>query len=301
MPTLRHFGPDTPADTLLDVLKTDGAFILREAASASEIDALYAELKPYIDATEPGRDGFTGTRTTRTGALVARSPRTRALIQNPTILAMCDGFLKPHCERYQLHLGQVIRIMPGQAAQPIHRDRWAWGTYLKGIEPQLNTIWAVTDFRRENGATQVVPGSVDWPDTRQPTPEEITWAEMPRGSVIVYSGTVFHGGGANVSAEDRIGLNLTYSLGWLRQEENQYLSCPPEIARTLSPELQALIGYAMGSYALGYYTPPLPPGAGPEIVPPEYALRGAGAGDGARLGSEASLSAIAAQVRTDVA
>lgn len=296
MPTLRQFSPDTPSNTLLDVLKTDGAFILRDAMSGPEVDALYAELKPYIDATAPGRDGFTGTRTTRTGALVARSPRTRALVQNPAVLALCDGFLKPHCERYHLHLGQVIRIMPGQGAQPIHRDRWAWGTYLKGIEPQLNTIWALTDFRRENGATQVVPGSVDWPGTRQPEPHEITWAEMPRGSVIVYSGTVFHGGGANTSTEDRIGLNITYSLGWLRQEENQYLSCPPDIARTLSPELQALIGYAMGSYALGYYTPPLPPGAGPEIVPPDYALRG-DPSIAAHFGDFAALQSISSQLK----
>lgn len=301
MPKLQHFAPDTAAEKLLDALKTDGAFILRDVVPAAEIDALYTELKPYVDATEPGRDGFTGTRTTRTGALVARSPAARALIQNPTILALCDGFLKPNCERYQLHLGQVIRIMPGQGAQPIHRDRWAWGTYLKGIEPQLNTIWAISDFRRENGATQVVPGSVDWPDTRQPTPDEITWAEMPRGSIIVYSGSVFHGGGANTSTEDRIGLNITYSLGWLRQEENQYLSCPPEIARTLSPELQALIGYAMGSYALGYYTPPLPPGAGPELVPPEYALRGGDIEHSARLGDGAALKSISDKVRTATA
>lgn len=296
MPRLQHFAPDAPAETLIEVLKTDGAFILRDVLPSADVDALCAELRPYIDATPVGRDGFTGTRTTRTGALVARSPRTRALIQDSTILSLCDGFLKPHCERYQLHLGQVIRIMPGQGAQPLHRDRWAWGTYLKGIEPQLNTIWALTDFRRENGATQVVPGSVDWPDTRQPTQDEITWAEMPRGSVIVYSGTVFHGGGANVSTEDRVGLNITYSLGWLRQEENQYLSCPPEIARTLSPELQALIGYAMGSYALGYYTPPLPPGAGPEIVPPDYALRG-DASIAAHFGDFQALQSISEKVR----
>jgi hypothetical protein len=120
---------------------------------------------------------------------------------------------------------------------------------------------------------------------------------MPRGSVIVYSGSVFHGGGANTSNEDRIGLNLTYSLGWLRQEENQYLSCPPEIARTLTPELQALIGYAMGSYALGYYTPPLPPGAGPELVPPEYALLGEGVAAAARLGDGALFQSISEQVQ----
>jgi ectoine hydroxylase-related dioxygenase (phytanoyl-CoA dioxygenase family) len=95
---------------------------------------------------------------------------------------------------------------------------------------------------------------------------------MERGSVLVYSGSVIHGGGENRSQADRTGINLTYCLGWLRQEENQYLSCPPAIARTLDPKLQALIGYAMGSYALGYFTPPVPPGEGPEAVPPQFAL-----------------------------
>ena len=106
--------------------------------------------------------------------------------------------------------------------------------------------------------------------------------------------SVFHGG-ANVSDEDRWGLNITYALGWLRQEENQYLSCPPDIARTLDPELQALIGYAMGSYALGYFTPPLPAGEGPEVVPPEFAL---GRADSATsMGSHELLAAISADVR----
>ena len=171
-----------------------------------------------------------------------------------TVRGVCDRVLLPNCERYQLHLGQVIRIMPGQAAQPIHRDRWAWGARLRGVEPQLNTIWALTDFTTDNGATQVVPGSSEWPDDRKAEPDEITQAVMDAGSVLIYTGTVFHGGGENRSDGDRTGLNITYTLGWLRQEENQYLSCPPEIARTLDPELQALIGYSMGQYALGYYT-----------------------------------------------
>jgi ectoine hydroxylase-related dioxygenase (phytanoyl-CoA dioxygenase family) len=117
---------------------------------------------------------------------------------------------------------------------------------------------------------------------------------MEPGSVLVYTGSVFHGGGANTTAAERIGLNITYALGWLRQEENQYLSCPPEIARTLEPELQELLGYATGQYALGYYTPPLPPGAGPEMVPPEHALRG---GDGGSVfGSDTSRDAVRAAI-----
>lgn len=295
MAKLQHLPADTPADQVMAVLRRDGALVLDDALSPAQADALAAELRPYVEATEPGRDVFSGFKTTRTGALVARSPKIRDLIVDARIRALCDAFLLPYCQRYQLHLTQLIRIMPGQPAQAIHRDRWAWGKHLQDVEPQLNTIWALTDFTRENGATQVVPQSVTWPDERVAEPHEIDRAEMRRGSVLVYTGSVFHGGGANESGADRWGLNITYALGWLRQEENQYLACPPEIARTLDPELQGLIGYAMGSYALGYYTPPLPAGEGPEVVPPEYALRPEDLGSS--MGSNELLASITAEIR----
>jgi hypothetical protein len=272
MPSLRHLPADTPAQTIVEILDSDGALILDSVIPPDRVAAVMAEIGPYIDATAPGRDTFTGVATTRTGALAARSAECRDLIMNPRILAACDAFLLRACDRYQLHLTQVIRIRPGQPAQAIHRDRLAWGGFLQGVEPQLNTIWAMTDFTAENGATLVVPGSPGWAEGRRAQPHEIGQAEMSAGSVLVYSGSVLHAGGENRSDMDRVGINLTYCLGWLRQEENQYLSCPPALARTLDPKLQALLGYQMGSYALGYFTPPLPPGEGPETVPPEFSL-----------------------------
>ncbi len=295
MPELQTLPATASSDEILAVLSRDGALILADVLTPAQVDRVRGEIMPYVEATEFGRDDFTGNRTTRTGALVARSPTCRELIMNETVLAGANAYLKPFCERIQLHLTQVIRITPGQKEQAIHRDRWAWGTYLQGIEPQFNTIWAITDFTRENGATQVCPGSLDWPDDHRPAEDEIGYAVMRAGSVLVYSGSVFHGGGANVSDGDRVGINITYTLGWLRQEENQYLSCPPEIARTLDPELQALIGYSMGGYALGYYTPPLPPGQGPEVVPPQFAL-GEQDASAAQFGSAELLSQIQAQV-----
>lgn len=296
MPQLQHLPADADADTILAVLRADGALILDNAIAPAEADALAAELQPWIDATPLGADDFAGRLTTRTGALVARSPRVRPLVTDARVLALAGAFLGPWCERVQLHLGQVIRLRPGQPAQAIHRDRWAWGVHLAHLEPQLNTIWALTDFTQANGATVVVPGSLDWPDDRRPAPHEIAYAEMRKGSLLLYTGGVFHGGGANVSDADRIGLNITYTLGWLRQEENQYLACPPDIARTLEPDLQQLIGYAMGSYALGYYSPPLPPGEGPEVVSPDYALNGNAASG--TLGNADLLAAISAQTGT---
>ena len=272
MTPLQHLPADAESSAIVAAVQQDGAVILDDVLSEGFIAALREETDPYMDHTSNGEDHFAGHHTTRTGGLLVRSEKCRELIEHESILAPCNEFLAPYCERVQLHLTQIIRIRPGETAQTIHRDRWAWGKHLSHLEPQFNTIWAITDFTSENGATQVVPGSTQWPDDQEIQPEQITQAEMKAGSVLVYSGSVFHGGGANTSDQDRIGINITYALGWLRQEENQYLSCPPELAKDLSPTLQGLAGYAMGQYALGYFTPPGAPGEGPEVVPPQYAL-----------------------------
>ncbi|QLC26189.1 phytanoyl-CoA dioxygenase family protein [Parasphingopyxis algicola] len=285
MTAITHVDAAVTPETIARILSEQGALIIDGLMSGEQLERLTGEIMPYVEATEAGRDDFTGRRTTRTGALVARSAACRELVMHPAITGACEQFLLPFCDRFQLHLTQLIRIRDGQTAQPLHRDRLAWGGYLQRIiEPQLNTIWAVTDFTFENGATQVAPGSNLWDDdTRLPTEDELIRAEMKAGSVLVYSGSVIHGGGANVSGADRMGLNITYALGWLRQEENQYLSCPPDIAKDFDPELRALLGYAMGSYALGYYTPPLPPGEGPEVVPPDFLFGEKAAGWGEDL------------------
>ncbi len=273
MRTLETLSHATPIEDVMRVIRRDGAVILSGMMSHAETISLTDELMPHLEATRPGRESFSGFKTTRTGALAARSPRVRQAILDRRVRAICDQVLLPNCDRYQVNVTHIIRIMPGEVAQVMHRDRWSWA-YLKDIEPQLNTIWALTDFTRENGATQVAPGSWTWPDSRRPRPDEIAYAEMERGSVLVYTGSVFHGGGANRSNAPRVGMNLTYCLNWLRQEENQYLSCPPEIARTLEPELQALMGYASGGYGLGFYTPPLEPEESSEVHPIEHAVRG---------------------------
>ena len=284
MSELKHLPPDTSSQAVCEALAKDGACIIDDAMAPGLLAQLKSEIMPYVDATAAGLDDFTGRHTTRTGALAARSAACRDLIMDARMRGACEAFLLPFADRYQLHLTQLIRIMDGQGAQPLHRDRLAWGGFLRpDIEPQLNTIWAVTDFTQANGATRIVPGSNHWEDARTAEGDEIRYAEMAAESCLVYSGSVIHSGGENRSGADRMGLNITYCLGWLRQEENQYLACPPEIARDFDPDLRALLGYAMGSYALGYYTPPLPPGEGPEVVPPEFLFGGEVAGWGESL------------------
>ena len=295
MPSLKHFRQGDPTKEILASIRSDGACILDSVISPESVARLRGETDPYMENTRNGLDSFTGRSTTRTGGLVTRSPACQDLIQNARILELCDGFLLQYCERYQLHLGQIIRIRPGEKAQQIHRDRWAWGTHLAHVEPQLNTIWALTDFTEENGATRVVPGSTRWEDKREAKAEEIVAAEMALGSVLLYTGSVFHGGGQNSSPQDRIGLNITYSLAWLRQEENQYLSTPPHQARDLNSDLQQLIGYSMGQYALGYFTPPGGPGESADIADPQDAVRSP-SGAFQTVGSPESLRNLEKQI-----
>lgn len=272
MSELKHFKKTDSIEKMTETLKSDGALVIDNILTEKFVNQLRKETDPYMEVTKNGQDGFGGRLTTRTGGLVSRSEKCRELIENNLILGLCDEFLLDYCERYQLHLTQIIRIRPGEKAQVIHRDRWAWGNHLSHVEPQLNTMWALTDFTKTNGATRLAVGSIKWEDRHEVTESEISKAEMSLGSVLLYSGSVFHSGGANESDEDRIGLNITYTLGWLRQEENQYLSTPPDLAKNLNPKLQKLIGYSMGQYALGYFTPPGKPGENPEIRSPEYAL-----------------------------
>ena len=271
--TLTTLTSEATVEEVVQLLRQDGALIIKDIISPQVVDQLTAEMQPYINATPTGRDEFTGHTTRRTGALAARSAACRDLIVNDLVLGSAKEYLKPFTRKIILHLTQTIDIGPGAAAQEIHRDRYAWGKYLpREIEPQFNTIWALTDFTPENGATQCVPGSQDWDWSQSHTAEQICQAEMTKGSVFIYSGSVLHAGGENRSSAHRLGLNLTYCLGWLRQEENQYLSCPPEIAKNFDPALQDLLGYTQGEYALGYYTDPTDPTDGRDIVPPEFAL-----------------------------
>jgi ectoine hydroxylase-related dioxygenase (phytanoyl-CoA dioxygenase family) len=230
-----------------------GCAIVERLVDPAQMDAARRQLAPWLDATPAGADAFAGRRTRRTGGLVARSPLCRDFVAHPLVLDVV-GRVLAHATNFHLHLTQVIAIGPGEPGQLIHRDQWAFDffPFPPGYEVQCNTIWAMTDFSEENGATRVIPGSHRLADKLQFQHADTVPAEMPAGSVVFYTGSMYHGAGANRSSDVRYGLNLTYALGWLRQEENQYLSVPLDIARTLPEPLLKLIGYARGAYALGY-------------------------------------------------
>ena len=250
---IAHLSKDAGPEEVAAIVGRDGAVVVDAVADGALLDRIQGELRPYLRATPTGPDDFSGNRTRRTGSLIARSPSCRELVLHPLALGAARALLG-HATNIQLHLTQAIAIGPGETAQPIHRDQWAFDffPFPQGYEVQCNTIWAMTDFTEENGATRVVLGSNHAADRLSFGTNDTDPATMGRGSVLLYSGSVYHGGGANCSAQTRLGLNITYNVAWLRQEENQYLSCPREVAETLPTELLRLMGYDRGAYALGY-------------------------------------------------
>jgi ectoine hydroxylase-related dioxygenase (phytanoyl-CoA dioxygenase family) len=277
--SLKHLPASASGEQIAAELSENGAVIVDRVVAPSVMDALRAELEPSLATTTTGPDEFSGKRTRRTGGLIARSPLAREFVMNPTVLAACAKFLG-HATSYQLHLTQVIAIGAGEPAQTIHRDQWAFDffPFPKGYDVQCNTIWAMTDFNEENGATRVIPGSNHFDDRLRFEEKDTIAAEMSKGSVLFYSGSVYHGGGANRSRQTRYGVNITYNVSWLRQEENQYLATPLEIAGTLPVELLRLMGYRLGAYALGYVDDLRDP---IEIVRPDLKRTGFSANPGA--------------------
>ncbi len=256
MTELTHVPASTSAADLADHLRRDGYVIVDNLVPESLMDTIGDELAPYLDATSMGYNAMIGRKTRRTGALVARSPACRTLIQHPSILGVCADFLG-HASAFQLMLTQVISIEPGESDQALHRDQNAFDFYPfpDDYHVQCNTLWAMTDYTAEMGATRVVPGSQV--GDKKPTDysdDECLQAEMTRGgSVLLYSGKIVHSGAANRSEKVRRAINVNYCVGWVRQEENQFLSVPTEVARTLDDDLLKLIGYQEGAWAMGGY------------------------------------------------
>ena len=257
MAEVKHISIDTRDEEALEIIDNDAAVIIDDVIPERKINTILEELDPFIKGNLKGADEFTGFQTSRVGALIARSHGCRDLAMHTKINSLASKFLEPHCDNYQLHFTSLITIGPGETKQILHRDRGLWGGYIsRKIETQFAVVWAASDFTYENGATQLVPGSHKWDAKREPKKDEIAYAEMKKGSVLIYTGSVLHGGGDNTTGDLRSGIFIHYAPGWIRQQENQYLSCPPEIAKELSPELRSLIGYSKGGYVMGFYSDP---------------------------------------------
>jgi hypothetical protein len=239
--------------TPLDLLRSQGYVIFERLIPAGLMDVVCSELEPWFAATPRCRGDFYGWNTTRFGALLLKSLACHELVLDRTMLALMDAVLGPNCDWYQLNLSQAVRIHPGERQQVPHRDEEMWPCPKGGAEYLVNVMWALSDFTADNGATLIWPRSQFEPLSRNLDPASAIAAEMPRGSALVYLGSVTHCGGANRTNRPRTGLILSYCLGWLKQYENAFLTYPPHVAYGFRREIRDLLGYRIHQPNLGGY------------------------------------------------
>jgi ectoine hydroxylase-related dioxygenase (phytanoyl-CoA dioxygenase family) len=262
--TLPRVQRDTNPAITGDLLAEHGAVIVEGLLSREVVDAVNREVDAAVTAADPTArthndvlSEFHGDRTRHVTGVAAKS-RTFAteVMAHPLYGALCDRFLLPHCSRWQLNLAHLIVRGPGAQAQPLHRDEDVWMEMpLPRVgELQLASMIAFVDFTEENGATRVVPGSHRFDDRALPVmggrPSAAQFeplavhAVMPAGSAVLYLGSTYHAASENRSSDVwRRAAHVSFALGWLRTEENNYLAVPPAVARELPARCQEILGY----------------------------------------------------------
>ena len=233
-------------------IERDGYTIIENAIERPLLDALGADLLRLQEERKisPGPNLFEGYKTLRIYNLLALGKLYEAIPMHPSVLPLVEQVLDRGCLVSSL---SSISIGPGESAQPLHADDQIIPLPRPHVPIVCNTMWALTDFTAENGATRLVPGSHQAAEFPIPfAPCDTIAAEMPRGSVMVYNGSLWHGGGANTTEQPRVGVAMNYCAGWLRQQENQQLGIPLDIVRGFSPRLRKLVGFGLYKNLLGH-------------------------------------------------
>lgn len=232
-------------------VRRDGFTIIENAIEPDLIEALndtLARLEQDFDI-KPSANSFEGRHTVRIYNLLAHGePFTRVPV-HPSVLPVIEGVLDEGCLISSL---SSIAIDPGETAQPIHADDMVIPLEKPHAPIVCNSMWALTDFTEENGATRLIPGSHRLPNPDYGGDYASVPGEMAKGSVLVWDGALWHGGGANRTDRRRMGVAMNYCAGFIRQQENQQLGLAPELVKTFEPRLQELVGYGVYRGLIGH-------------------------------------------------
>jgi len=242
----------TTADEHAARIAADGYTIVEDAIEPDLIDALHDDLLRLERelGIVPADNSFEGTRTVRIYNLLVHGELYERIPVHDNVLPIVERVLDRGCLVSSL---SNIAIGPDETAQPIHADDQLIPIAKPHVPTVCNSMWALTDFTEENGATRIIPGthladsSPDYGKHYDSIP-----AEMRKGSVLVWHGSLWHGGGANRTSARRVGIAMNYCAGWIRQQENQQLGIPRDVARGFSPRLRELCGYGVYNGLIGH-------------------------------------------------
>jgi len=242
--------PKAVADHV-DRVGREGYTIVENAIEPDFVDALNEDLRRLeveLDV-KPATNSFEGSRTLRVYNLLAHGELWQRVPVHESVLPIVEGVLDPGCLISSL---SSVNIGAEETAQPIHADDMLIPIPKPHPPTVCNSMWALTDFTEANGATRIIPGTHLEQSPNYGEHYDSIAAEMAPGSVLIWHGSLWHGGGANTTSERRVGIAMNYCAGYIRQQENQQLGLPPSLVRTFSPRLQELVGYGIYNGLIGH-------------------------------------------------
>lgn len=194
--------------------------------------------------------------------LLGRHPVVDKVATLPKVLAIAEASVGQGMRASQF-IGSIMRQNPGRALG-LHADQ----NWIPAPFPEHNCVLTfcmpcegMTD---EQGATQIVPGSHSL--RRHPTPAELKDAEtipieVPKGSVAVWDGSVWHSGGIRTVPGERTVLHATYQRLYTQPiDDYTYLLDDENYIEQASPELLGLLGVDL------FYGTATPTSGGPNMI-----------------------------------
>ncbi|KAL0935801.1 phytanoyl dioxygenase family protein [Colletotrichum truncatum] len=278
-PEVQKVPVGTPIEDIIYLLKRDGGVFVKGLVNVSDVDKAYEECRERLDNDVEWNGSFFPKETRRASALLALSPTyARTQMMNSTYQKVCQHFLttrswfwwgnekKESVSKPYIHSCTAMRIGPGGKAQPLHRDDYISHNYHQEIEEwdderdknretAVGLFVAGSKVTKENGGTQFIPRSHLWGTDRElpPQVDDCIYAEMNKGDAFIMLASAYHAGGHNTTEDEERLIFSTFSTrGYLRQEENQFLSIPHDIAKKYDRPVQEYMGYALSNPACGY-------------------------------------------------
>ena len=281
--SIRRFAQHHKMNDVVSEIRQNGVAIIENLFEPAVMDLLFGQLNPFLENQEPGGGDFFGRRRRSVNGIFGKGKDfSEHLLLNESLLEVADGILLPdipmsalkqeekkatqshqasmgdmlrpidqkqgpNCHHYRINASVCMQVCEGGDNQPLHRDEWRYRPYMQrdpeGPELTVAFMVALSEFTLDNGATRFIPSSNQWEEGRRPQETQIIQAAMPKGSVAVWLGSVYHGLGINNTSSPRNGLIFSYVVDHLAQEENQFTAIPRDFVDELPKRAQQIIGY----------------------------------------------------------
>ena len=225
----------------VDQILDKGFTIVEDFISFDEVEKIRHAFMSEVHITEMRAIGTQTGRTWRAHNLLAKTRAVDYLFLDKRLRAMVEGVLGP---RTQINVTTLFNVLPGETRQYLHQDDGLWPIPRPHPSFVCNALIAIDDFEIENGATHIVPYSHRWYDRRPDQSIDTLQVEMKSGTMLMWEGGLWHGGGANVSKDrERLGFFMSHQVAYLRPQEIQLVSVPRDEVRKMPEKLQRLLGY----------------------------------------------------------